>query len=75
MQKKRKRENVDEGPHRRQATALGDSSSKEKGPIDIESNTEPTSDESKVSKSMDFADDSYPPKCLGKHAGQVQGQQ
>ena len=62
MQKKRKREKVDEGPHRQQATAPGNSSTTEKGPIEylyVESGTEPTSDESKVSNIMGFVEDSY----------------
>ncbi len=57
MQKKQKREDVNEGPHRQWATVPGNSSSngKGKGPIEyiyVESDTEPelTSDESKASQ-------------------------
>ena len=53
MQKKRKREDADEGPHRQQATAPS-GSLKEKGPIEYihsGSDTELTPDETKVSKS------------------------
>ena len=52
--KKRKRENIVEGPHHRQPTAPGHSMmSTEKGPIEytyIGSDTEPTSEDRIVSK-------------------------
>src|ERR1700744_2388760 len=48
MQKKRKREKADEGPHCSPATAPG--ASKEEGPVDSGSETELTQDEDRVSK-------------------------